>query len=173
MRVATVLIGLLILCCVMGLIRERATRMARTLPAALPEVETNMVSFDTSPHRQLASLVVPAEPEDAEFAVQYLGDSVDQDARFVLEQICLRASTDEMEIVPGNIITNRIHKIGDGSYLYLAALVHTQKQSIRFACVVEWSGNKLDAPVVRSVQFDDLDSTYDGLTTTGVSATSK
>jgi len=160
--VVLILTGLLVLCCVMGVIRARGQRIKKVAPPALPEVETNMVSFDTTPHRMLASLVVPAEPEDAEFAVQYLGDTTDEDARFILDQICLRASSDAIELVPGNVINHRVHSIGQGKYVYIAAFAHTQKQSIRFATVVEWDGSKAMAPVVRSIQFDDLDSTYDG-----------
>jgi len=164
-KLALLAVGLLAMCCVMGIINARAKRRTKTVPPPLPEVETNMVAFDTTPYRLLASVVVPAEPEDAEFAVQYLGDTTDADAKFVVDQMCLRASNDAIEFVPGNVINHRVHRIGDGKYMYIATFVHTHRQSIRLATVVEWNGDKTTAPVFRSVQFDDLDPTYDGQVT--------
>lgn len=164
-KLAIICAGLLLVCCVMGIINARAKRRVKAAPPPIPEVETNMVGFDTTPHRLLASVVTPAEPDDAEFVVQYLGDTTDADARFVMEQMCLRASNQTIEFVPGALINHRVHRIGDGKYMYIAAFVHTHQQSIRLATVVEWDGNKATAPVFRSLQFDDLDSTYEGQVT--------
>ena len=132
--------------------RKRAEPPARPQP-----VETEIVGLDTTPHNRLRALVRPITPGTDDVTMNFLDETSERDARFIVESICGRASDRDHEFVLGNVIYHDLVSAGAlGNLVSVGAIVHTRHLSIRFAAIVEWDGDVDTEPIVRSVTFDDF-----------------
>ncbi len=145
-----------------GLLMRRQTPPAASPNPVVPPVDTTFVGMDTTPYDALRALVDTTEltVDDLDHPVSFERDVTTDDAHFIIDQICRRASSGPSghQFVRGIIISKDTVPMGViGNMVRIATVVHTHTQSIRFAAIVQWDGSDVSAPVVRSISFDDLE----------------
>ena len=144
--------------------RRPVTLHPETQPVA-PPVDTTFVMMDTEPHNVLRSLVdtTNLSEDDLDDPISFERELDSEDAKFVVDQVCRRASqASPYQFVRGNIISKDLVPMGPaGTLVRVAVVVHvtapTRTQTVRFAVIVQWDGSYTSAPIVRSVSFDDLE----------------
>ena len=144
--------------------RRPVTLHPETHPVA-PPVDTTFVMMDTEPHNVLRSLVdtTNLSEDDLDDPISFERELDSDDAKFVVDQVCRRASeTSPYKFVRGNIISKDTVPMGPaGNLVRVAVVVHVtapaRTQTVRFAVIVQWDGSYTSPPIVRSVSFDDLE----------------